>query len=191
MAITVKYLTELGIEEETARKIFAERGKEIEDSNKKYADLETQFASKQADLDNIAKELSVLKENNATAEEWKNKYEAFAAEVKQKEEQAQAERAAKEKADGISNRFVAVVGERKFMHEAIKTDYLKKFGEAIESKDYLGKSDADIFNELTKDDATAFENVSRLDLPGGATGSIGTEIDEAAARAVMGLPPIK
>ena len=68
----------------------------------------------------------------------------------------------------IENRFNAVVGDRKFTHEAIKADYLHKFGEALDNKDFMGKSDADIFHELIKDDKNALENVQmQLNMPGG------------------------
>ena len=108
-----------------------------------------------------------------------------------KEEKAEADRLAKEKADGIMNRFDAVASEKEWNHEAIRADYLKKFGDALENKDFEGKSDTEIFHALTKDDATAFKGVSAFRLEGGAFGGAGNEADDAKARAVMGLPPLK
>lgn len=191
MAISVKYLEGLGIDRETAEKIFAERGKEIEAEKQRYGQLGTKLGEKENDLTKITQELDILQKSNADAEEWKNKYETLTAEIEEKEAQAKKDQEAKEKADNIANRFEAVVGEKKFSHEAIKEAYHKKFGEALESKDFEGKSDADIFHELTKDDATAFEGVTAFKLEGGSDKGIGAEIDDAQARAVMGLPPVK
>ena len=50
-----------------------------------------------------------------------------------RETQATAEREAKEKADNIANRFNTAMGENNFSHEAIKADYLKKFGTALDN----------------------------------------------------------
>ncbi len=191
MAITVKYLEELGIEKETAEKIFAERSKEIESEKSKLTELQNKLSEKETSYNSLTEELEKLKNDNATAEDFKTKFETLQNEIKEKEEKAEADRLAKEKADGIANRFNTVSGEKEWNHDAIKADYLKKFGEALENKDFEGKSDADIFHELTKNDATAFKGVTAFRLEGGATRNIGSETDDAKARAVMGLPPLK
>lgn len=167
MAITVKYLTGLGIDEETANKIFAERGKEIEADKAKYTELENKLTEKENSFNALTQEFETLKANKANAEDWEKKFNDLQTEIAEKEKQEKADREAKEKADMIENRFNAVVGDRKFTHEAIKADYLHKFGEALENKDFTGKSDADIFHELTKDDKPAFQGVTSIQLEGG------------------------
>lgn len=190
MAITVKYLTGLGIDEETANKIFAERGKEIEAEKVKYTELENKLTEKENSFNTLTQEFETLKANNANAADWEKKFNDLQTDIAEKEKQAKLEREAKEKADMIETRFNAVVGEKKFTHEAIKADYLHKFGEALENKDFTGKSDADIFHELTKDDKTAFEGVTTVQLAGGTNKGMGENIDEAHIRSVMGLPPL-
>ena len=168
MAITVKYLTDLGIDEETAKRIFAERGKEIEADKAKYSELENKLNEKENNFNTLTQEFETLKTNNANAADWEKKFNDLQAEIAEKEKQAKLEREAKEKADMIESRFNNVVGDRKFTHEAIKADYLHKFGEALDNKDFMGKSDADIFHELIKDDKNALENVQvQVNLPGG------------------------
>ena len=135
--------------------------------------------------------VTALTEASGDAEKVKKELDDLKATIEAEKEAAEAERIAKEKADGIANRFEAVIGEKKFSHEAIKEAYQRKFGEALENKDFQGKSDADIFHELTKDDAAAFEGVTAFKLEGGTNKGIGTELDDAQARAVMGLPPLK
>ena len=186
MAITVKYLTGLGIDEETANKIFAERGKEIEADKAKYTELENKLTEKENSFNTLTQEFETLKANNANAADWEKKFNDLQTEITEKEKQAKADREAKEKADMIENRFNTVVGDRKFTHEAIKADYLHKFGEALENKDFMGKSDADIFHELVKDDKNALENVHvKVNLVGGQPISGGNQEPKSLLEALQ------
>lgn len=172
MAITVKYLEDLGVEKEVAEKIFAERSKEIEADKAKREKLETELKEKKESLDNLSKEFEDLKSSNASAEEYKTKYEALVADNEAKAKQAEADRILAEKTENINKRFDAVVGEKKFSHNAIKADYLKKFGEALELEENKSLSDEQVFHNLIKDDKNAFEGVTAVKLAGGRpTGS--------------------
>ena len=72
--------------------------------------------------------------------------------------------------------------DKKFSHDAIREAYLKKFGEALESKDFEGQSDEQIIHTLTKDDATAFTGVTAVKLAGGRpSGTSGKTRDEIMA----------
>ena len=188
MAITVKYLEDLGVEKEVAEKIFAERSKEIEADKAKREKLETELKEKKESLENLSKEFEDLKSNNASAEEYKTKYEALVADNEAKAKQAEADRILAEKTENINKRFDAVVGEKKFSHNAIKADYLKKFGEAIDLEENKSLSDEQVFHNLIKDDATAFTGVTAVKLQGGTPQGLGSNYDDATARAVMGLP---
>ena len=108
-----------------------------------------------------------MKTANASGEDWKAKFEALQAENIAKEKQAEADRILAEKNADIEKRFAECVGDKKFSHDAIKADYLKKFAEALESEEYKGKGDVDIFHALTKDDKNAFEGVTAVKLAGG------------------------
>lgn len=177
--------------DEQLKAVLDLNGADVEKVKGKVTALEAELNEKKEAFNNLTNEFNALKENNATAEEYKTKLENLQKEIKEKEDKAEADRLAKEKAEGIASRFNVVVGEKKFSHEAIKADYLRKFSEALENKDFEGKSDTDIFHELTKDDGAAFEGVRAFHLEGGANKGIGTEIDDAKARAVMGLPALK
>ena len=180
MAITVKYLEDLGVEKEVAEKIFAERSKEIEADKAKREKLETELKEKKESLDNLSKEFEDLKSSNASAEEYKTKYEALVADNEAKEKQAEADRILAEKNADIEKRFAECVGDKKFSHDAIKADYLKKFAEALESEEYKGKGDVDIFHALTKDDKNAFEGVTAVKLAGGTPQGNGTKYTSKA-----------
>ena len=173
MAITVKYLEDLGVEKEVAEKIFAERSKEIEADKAKREKLETELKESKESLDNLSKEFEDLKSSNASAEEYKTKYEALVADNEAKAKQAEADRILAEKTENINKRFEAVVGEKKFSHNAIKADYLKKFGEALELEENKSLSDEQVFHNLIKDDKNAFEGVTAVKLQGGRPAGTG------------------
>ena len=182
MAITVKYLEDLGVEKEVAEKIFAERSKEIEADKAKREKLETELKEKKESLDNLSKEFEDLKSSNASAEEYKTKYEALVADNEAKAKQAEADRILAEKTENINKRFDAVVGEKKFSHNAIKADYLKKFGEALELEENKSLSDEQVFHNLIKDDANAFTGVTAVKLQGGRpSGTSGKTREEIMA----------
>ena len=149
--------------DEQLKAVMDLNGKEVE-KNKK---LETELKEKNEQLEKLNTEFEALKSSNAGAEEYKTKYEALVAENEAKAKQAEAERVAREKAEGLDKRFEAVVGDKKFSHEAIRADYRRKFENALADKENEGKSDADIFHALSKDDATAFTGVTAVKLQGG------------------------
>lgn len=182
MAITVKYLEDLGVEKEVAEKIFAERSKEIEADKAKREKLETELKESKESLESLTTEIDTLKTSGKNAEEIQAKLDALIAEREAEKTKAEADRIMKEKQENILNRFKAVVGDKKFSHSAIEEAYLKKFGEALESKDFEGQSDEQIMHALSKDDATAFTGVTAVKLAGGRqTGTSGKTRDEIMA----------
>ena len=183
MGITVKYLEDLGVEKEVAEKIFAERSREIEADKAKREKLETELKEKKESIDNLSKEFEDLKSSNASAEEYKTKYEALVADNEAKAKQAEADRILAEKNADIEKRFAQCVGDKKFSHDAIKASYLKKFAEALESEEYKGKGDVDIFHALTKDDAAGFTGVTAVKLQGGRP--VGTGNGYSSVKEIM------
>lgn len=170
MAITVKYLEDLGVEKEVAEKIFAERSKEIEADKAKREKLETELKEKTESLESLTTEIDTLKTSGKNAEEIQAKLDALIAEREAERTKAEADRLAKEKADNVLSRFNAV--KKKFKHNDIEQAYLKRFGDAIESKDFEGKSDTEIYHELTKDD-DCHEGVKAVHLAGGNPSGVG------------------
>lgn len=153
--------------DEQLSKILDINGSDVEKVKAKVTALEADIKEKNEAFDKLNTEFEALKSSGADAEEYKTKYEALVAENAAKAKQAEADRILAEKNENISNRFSAVLGEKKFSHDAIKAEYLKKFTDALELKENQGRSDADIFHELTKDDAAAFTGVTTVRLAGG------------------------
>lgn len=149
--------------DEQLKAIMDLNGGEVE-KNKK---LEAELKGTKTQLESLNTEFETLKAANADSAEWKSKFEALQAENEEKAKKAEADRILKEKNDSVNRRFEAALGEKKFNHEAIQESYRKKFGEALESTDFEGKSDNEIFHELTKDDDKAFKGVEIVKLAGG------------------------
>lgn len=166
-------------------------GADIEREKAKRISIEDQLKESKESFEKLTTELETLKADNANGEEWKAKFEALQSEMEAKAKQMEADRILKEKRENTEKRFNAVLGEKEFNHEAIRSDYLKKFADALESKDYEGQSDGDIFHALTKDDGNAFKGVTIVKLAGGKPAGNNEEVDIAKARAVMGLPNTK
>ena len=159
--------------DEQLKQIMDLNGKDVEKAKSKVTALETELKEKKADFDKLNTEFEALKTANASGEDWKAKFEALQAENVAKEKQAEADRILAEKNADIEKRFAQCVGDKKFSHDAIKADYLKKFAEALESEEYKGKGDVDIFHALTKDDKNAFEGVTAVKLAGGTPQGVG------------------
>lgn len=153
--------------DEQLSKILDINGADVEKVKAKVTALEADIKDKKDAFDKLNTEFESLKSSNAGAEEYKSKYEALVAENAAKEKQAEADRILAEKNENIKNRFSTVLGEKKFNHDAIKAEYLKKFTEALDLKENQGRSDAEIFHELTKDDGAAFTGVTTVRLAGG------------------------
>lgn len=169
--------------DEQLDKIMAINGADVEKVKSKVTALEADLKQAKEANDKINTEFEALKSSNAGAEEYKSKYEALVAENEAKAKQAEADRIAKEKAESLDKRFDAVVGEKKFSHEAIRADYRRKFENALADKENEGKSDADVFHALSKDDATAFTGVTAVRLQGGR--SMGTGHGYSSVKDIM------
>ena len=153
--------------DEQLKAVMDLNGVDVEKAKAKATAFENELKEKKAEFDKLNSEFETLKTANASGEDWKAKFEALQAENVAKEKQAEADRIMAEKQADIEKRFGECVGDKKFSHNAIKEAYLKKFAEALDSEEYKGKGDVDIFHALTKDDKSAFEGVTAVKLQGG------------------------
>ena len=173
-----------GLSDEAIEKIIAEHGKALQKEQSRSETLKADLSEAKATIQTLTTEAEALKANGANAEEWQKKFETLNEQIKAEKAQAEADRAAKEKTEAIKSRFEAVSIDKdgkplKWAHEAVGKSYLSKFTEALNDKANEGKSDAEIFHALTKDDKAAFENVTTAVLRGGVPiGSGGDSLDE-------------
>lgn len=157
--------------DEQLKSVMDLNGADAEKAKSKTTALEAELKEQKDVFAKLSAEFEALKTSNAIGEQWKAKFEALKAENEAKEKQAEADKLLREKTGNVTTRFNAAVGEKKFAHDAVRDAYLKKFGDALESADYQGKSDAEIIHALTKDDDSAFKGASIVRLAGGRPSS--------------------
>lgn len=178
--------------DEQLNKVMGLHGADIEKYKGKVTALEAENAEKKTAFDNLNVEFEKLKESNASAEDYKTKFEDLKKDIAEKEKSAKEEKEKAEREANILSRYNAVAVSKdgrplEWTHEAIKADYLHKFTEALSDKENEGKSDADIFKTLTENDGAAFKVPSAQTVYGGA-GNVNTDdIDDAKINAIMGL----
>lgn len=169
--------------DEQLKKVMDLNGADVEKLKGKVTALEAENKEKKSAFDKLNNEFEVLKSSNAAAEDYKTKFETLKADIDRKEAAAKEERKKAEREADILNRYEAAAVDKngnplKWRHDAIKADYLKKFGEAVSDKANTGKSDADIFHGLIKDDTDAVsvpQPVVRLKGANPVTGEISKE----------------
>ena len=152
--------------DEQLKSILDINGADVEKVKKNVTALEEEIAKKDKNFKDLEESFEKLKQQNADAEDYKGKFEELQKKIKEDAETAEQEKKAKEEAEKIEKRFITALGNKKFSHEAIKAEYLKKFGEALKDEENAGKSDIDIFTALTKDDAGAFQGKVAMKLEG-------------------------
>ncbi len=166
--------------DDVIKKIMEINGGDIEHAKGEFSAVKAQLDEATATIDRLQSEVSGLKDSNASASEWKTKFEALTADIEAERKKAADERAVAERHAAVKKRFdAACVGNDgkplHWAHDAISRDYLARFEVAIEAAENAGKSDVDIFHELTKDDAGAFSTVQREVLKGGSVANGGSQ----------------
>lgn len=170
--ITVKYLEDLGVDKDTAAKIFAERGKEIAEMNAEREKVEAELAEAKQSIETLNAEFEKLKADNADGAEWKTRFESLKAETEEKAKQAEAERIQFEKdaknREYFDNALKAIGKTSDDWNGKFTADgYYNEFVKAIESEENAGKSHRDVLHNLVKNDQNAFKGVTAVKLAGG------------------------
>ena len=138
-----------------------------QDALKKANDTITQLEAHKGDVEKLQSEIDRYRQADA--------------------DRAEAERQAAARAE-LEKRFNAVTGDRKFIHEFVRKGVMEDFGKALADKANRGKSDAEVFSALTKDqDYFASQNPAAENMA--QFGNVNPDNSVmAAVRAAMGLP---
>lgn len=147
--------------------------RDIGNAKKDYDTLREELKKSNGTIETMTKELKDLKDANASAEDWKGKFEKLEGDILEEKRIAKEQKEAAEKEAEILNRFNRVCVDKngnalEFIHDAIKADYVKKFSAELENKDNIGKADSEIFHALTKDDGVSFKGIDKISLHGGS-----------------------
>ena len=132
-----------------------------------------------------------MKKSAEGNEDFKKKFEEL--EQRIADEKAEAEKKAKAEAEEAeySNRFKTVVGEQKWRDELTEKAVYAEFKTALQDEANKGKGDKDILAALTQDKEYFAKDPARVPAFSRGTGFAGGDVDDAAVRAIMGLPPKK
>ena len=96
------------------------------------------------------------------------------------EKRAREAKEAAERAE-LEERFAAVSGDHKYIHDMVREGVLRDFGLALKDKANRGKGDAEIFDALTKDKGYFANQAPKVD-PLGKPGNVGPlKVDDKAA----------
>ncbi len=136
----------------TGIELTAEQTKAILDLNS--ADI-TKALNKQKDELTQANEalskanatINALEANKANADELQKQIDAYKAADEKRTLEAK-EAAAKAE---LAERFNAVSGDKKYIHDMVREGVMRDFGAALKDKANVGKGDKEIFEALTKD----------------------------------------
>lgn len=183
MAITIEFLKGMGLDDEAIKGIMAERGKEVEKSKAELEAINSQAKVTKENLETLTKEAEALKGEKVTSEEFKQKYEELAEQIKKQSEEAE-----KLKADEVlTNAIVEAFGEKKdnFSSDYVRSGIIGDMKAEIAKSENKGKGYSEIFEALTKDKEGIFRNANPPGIPpmGRVDGTFGDDM----MRSVMGL----
>lgn len=124
--------------------------------------LQSELDKLKAELETARGTISELEANKADAGKLQAQLDAY----REAEEQRKAaEKAAAEKAE-LMERMDAVLGGRKLIHDRMRDLLAEDFKSALADKANRGKSDAEIFDALTKDQGYfASQNTAGVNMP--------------------------
>lgn len=133
-------------------------------------------------LSTLSGEMQELKDSNATAEDYKAKFEQLQADIARKEEEAKTAAADKELTDKIISVFPK---DKDFTSDYVKRGLIADM-KSLHAEDNTKGLQA-IFDELTKDKEGIFMNQNPAGQMSGMGNVPASVIDTAKARSIMGL----
>lgn len=152
MSITKEFLTGLGVSAEVADKIFAERGREIGETNTKISDLTSQLSAANETVSVLTKEKDELGKVAGSVDDYKAKIAEF-----EREATERAERDAKVKADNLLNAKIdAVLSGKEFVNDYVRNGVISDIKSKFAEDNTVGLSE--IFAQITKDKQGIFKN---------------------------------
>ena len=187
MSITKEFLEKLGITGEAADAIFAERGKEITEVNKKIESLTSENAKLSENINNISAEKDKLSKDAVDSSAIQKQFDDYKAEIAAMLSKRDAEAADKE----LTSKIESVFGDKKFTSDYARVglinDIKSKFNEEGNTS-----SLSEIFDSLTKDKTGIFESThKKLSIPQSGSGSGADSSEELLKmKQMMGFPSV-
>lgn len=139
---------------------------EVNKLNEKLARANEDLTATKGSLDTMTAEFDALKESNASADDFKKKYDDLVAENNRREKERNAASIEAQERAEFDKYFAD--NKKEWNNPFIADGYFAKFKEAKEQDANKGRMLADILHDLTKDDSTAFKGVQAEVNLGGA-----------------------
>lgn len=168
----MEYLKELFTQPlsfEEFSKAVTEKGFKLADLSKgeyvakgKLTDLTDRNKILEGQLTSLNTQMQELKNTNATADDYKNKFETLQKEIKENEDKAKAEQADSE----LTNAITSVFGDKKFTSDYVKNGIVADMKVEISKTENKGKGYAELFESLTKDKEGIFANANPMNMSG-------------------------
>ena len=153
MSITKEFLENLGITGEAADAIFAERGKEITEVNKKIESLTSENAKLNENINNISAEKDKLSKDAVDSSAIQKQFDDYKAEIAAMLSKRDAEAADKE----LTSKIESVFGDKKFTSDYARVGLINDIKSQY-NKEGNTSSLSEIFDSLTKDKTGIFES---------------------------------
>ena len=187
MSITKEFLEKLGITGEAADAIFAERGKEITEVNKKIESLTSENAKLNENINNISAEKDKLSKDAVDSSAIQKQFDDYKAEIAAMLSKRDAEAADKE----LTSKIESVFGDKKFTSDYARVGLINDI-KAKYNEEGNKSSLSEIFDSLTKDKTGIFESThKKLSIPQSGSGSGVTSSEELLKmKQMMGFPSV-
>lgn len=142
-----EFLKNLGLDDDIIQKIMAENGKDIEREKGKATEYKTQLDTANEQLKTLTDTVKAAEGKDDTIKTLQDKVTAY---EKAENARKESEQAAQHKA-ALKARFDPLKGENTYLNEGTENWIFGEFEKALADQSNAGKSDADIFAEVTKD----------------------------------------
>lgn len=152
MSITKEFLEKLGITGEAADAIFAERGKEITEVNKKIESLTSENAKLNENINNISAEKDKLSKDAVDSSAIQKQFDDYKAEIAEMLKKSAAEAADRE----LTSKIESVFGDKKFTSDYARVGLINDI-KAKYNEEGNTSSISEILDSLTKDKTGIFE----------------------------------
>lgn len=139
------------------------------------------------DIKKLNGDLETLKNSNATAEDYKKKFEELQDKIEKDDKARKAEQEDKELTAAIE----AVFGDKKFTSDYVRNGIIADMKTEIAKPENKGKGYTEIFDTLTKDKEGIFATENKMSMTGINPNANRETVEDSQIRAAMGLPITK
>lgn len=174
-----------GISDEQLKKILDINSADIGKAKKSTEDLKAELETANKSIESLTSEVETLKDSQCEAEKMKSKIDELQKIIDDRK--SEDERIARE--SEMQTRFENASGGAEFLNEFTKNGVFTQFSEALELRENQGKSDAEIFEELTANVGNLFAASDGVPSVVASTAGFGADMTMSDVREIMGLDP--